>query len=80
MVRQSPTSGKEPPRGIRSGPNTPVSMTSRSGCANGSGRSIAASSRLNIIVLAPIPIVRVRMTDRAYPGRLISVRRAIVSS
>ena len=54
----------------------PHTVTSRSACAYGSGRSSTALTTLNIAVLAPMPIASVRMATIAKPGRRVQVRMA----
>src|SRR6185295_20307170 len=52
------------------------SITRRSGSANGGGRSSAAYTTLNIVVVAPIPSASVRIATTATPRMRASVRTA----
>ena len=56
------------------------SMTMRSGSANGSGRNRAAYTMLNIVVVAPMPIARIRTARAAAPRMFLSVRPAYRTS
>ena len=51
-------------------------MTSRSGSANGGGRSSSAETTLNIVVVAPMPSASVRIATTATPRIRSSVLTA----
>jgi len=53
-----------------------LSVTSSLGRRNGKGRSMAASTALNIAVVAPMPSARMPTTEAVNPGRCRNRRAA----
>lgn len=73
MTGRDQRSRTRPSRGVV---RVTYSITSRSGFAKGTGRSSAAYTTLNIVVVAAMPSASVRMATMAMPRIRTSVRAA----